>query len=367
MDKHLNSARDRRGLGPRKTAALIATFALALVMAYYGWTAGFGMFVIGTMLYMVPHLFGVDNKKLLGAYGIAFMAVALAVGIGISAPAVVADRDVPPADDAFSDITCTYSDGITYVTAVYAGELGEGEAVLLSYGVTGIGFTERQIYGVRLDRTAFSEAVHDPVGGTTAIAGEFGLDPDVLHLVGLGVLVDDEVVDETYNWFLTGSFEGDASGIYLSGVGMSIGQVMLVFFAILIFSTLMRRSLGRTRERMEQEGRLYPVGYGRCDNCRAIVLPGEVNCRKCGAYIDRPDEMKPDKHDMVTCSECGAEVTPDAEKCPRCGVVFEDTVVEYIDPPTMPPTMQLPVICPECGTLLPPGTGFCPKCGRETE
>ncbi len=47
-------------------------------------------------------------------------------------------------------------------------------------------------------------------------------------------------------------------------------------------------------------------------------------CRKCGAYIDVPDELRHKKDDYFQCSECGAEVPGDSTVCPKCGAKFDE-------------------------------------------
>ncbi|MDR0791321.1 MAG: zinc ribbon domain-containing protein [Methanomassiliicoccaceae archaeon] len=101
--------------------------------------------------------------------------------------------------------------------------------------------------------------------------------------------------------------------------------VLILPFLLLSLLTLwMRKNLEKTRERLEKEGRLYPQGYGRCKRCGSMVLPGEISCRKCGEYVDVPEEMRVKKVNYFECSECGREVPPDAGVCPYCGEAFEE-------------------------------------------
>ncbi|MCL2786289.1 MAG: zinc ribbon domain-containing protein [Methanomassiliicoccaceae archaeon] len=99
--------------------------------------------------------------------------------------------------------------------------------------------------------------------------------------------------------------------------------LVLPFVLIVMIVWWMRRNLERTRERLEREGRLYPQGYGRCSRCGTVVLPGEVCCRKCGEYIDVPEDLRVKKANYFECSECGREVPEDAGVCPYCGEAFE--------------------------------------------
>ena len=100
--------------------------------------------------------------------------------------------------------------------------------------------------------------------------------------------------------------------------------IVLPFVLLALITIWMRKNIEKTRERLEKEGRLYPVGYGRCKRCGTIVLPGEICCRKCGEYIDVPEEMRVKKVNYFECSECGREVPEDAGVCPYCGEVFDD-------------------------------------------
>ena len=156
------------------------------------------------------------------------------------------------------------------------------------------------------------------------------------------------------------------------------GMAVVVFYMVLILTTLMRRSLEKTRARMEAEGRLYPQGYGRCKECGMLVLPGETVCRKCGAYIDIPDEIKEKmkrKVEYTVCSECGAEVPMDARRCPKCGASFdEDTEEVEVEATDAEITKRIEkqirdgeetFECSECGAKVPADANVCPQCGAK--
>ena len=160
-----------------------------------------------------------------------------------------------------------------------------------------------------------------------------------------------------------GASSSDIYTASLNGMWMYTAMVAIMFFMILIFSTIMRRSAEKTRQKMEADGRLYPQGYGRCKECGAMVLPGEVTCRKCGAYIDVPDELRAHKKDYFVCEECGAEVPKDADVCPKCGAKFDavENEVQHVDGTV--DVSEETFECSECGAIVPANATRCPKCG----
>ena len=105
---------------------------------------------------------------------------------------------------------------------------------------------------------------------------------------------------------------------------VNVFAVVLPFTLLALITWWMRQRIEKVRERLEKEGRLYPPGYGRCKRCSAVVLPGEICCRRCGEYIDVPEELRVKKVNYFECSECGREVPEDASICPHCGESFDD-------------------------------------------
>jgi|GEM_PF-2506776 len=145
-------------------------------------------------------------------------------------------------------------------------------------------------------------------------------------------------------------------------------NIVVFFFLIVLITTWMRSNLEKTRARLEAEGRLYPQGYGRCKECGTIILPGEVVCRKCGAYIDVPDEIKVKKVEYFECSDCGKEVPLSSDKCPFCGAAFEDDIEdETVAEAEKGPKNEVTFTCSECGKQVPESASVCPHCGEKFE
>jgi len=139
------------------------------------------------------------------------------------------------------------------------------------------------------------------------------------HAITYASLLYASVILMLYTLF--GNPAGDETGRFLL---FTFVFTTLPFLLIALMNIWMRKNLEKVRERLEKEGRLYPQGYGRCKRCGTVVLPGEISCRRCGEYIDVPEELRVKKVNYFECSECKREVPEDAGVCPYCGEVFED-------------------------------------------
>ena len=131
--------------------------------------------------------------------------------------------------------------------------------------------------------------------------------------------------------YLSDRFIVDADASFIKVLSQVFVVLVLPFLLLSLLTWWMRMNLEKTRARLEKEGRLYPQGYGRCKRCGSLVLPGEVSCRKCGEYIDVPEELRVKKVNYFECSECGREVPQDAGVCPYCGEAFEGDLEESSD------------------------------------
>ena len=200
--------------------------------------------------------------------------------------------------------------------------------------------------------------------------GTVAVDSSKLYYVFLAFLNDDGEVNTSAMSHVTLTYfdyHGNVSDYTVKGAIWAVGMVAVFFFIVLGVTTFMRMRLAATRKKMEAQGRLYPQGYGRCNFCGAIVLPGQVNCPKCGAYIDRPESMKPHKKDYFVCSVCGCEVSPDMKECPKCGAQFdgEENVVTHKDGTS--DVSEETKTCPNCGKSIPANSARCPNCGKKVE
>ena len=358
-------------LSLRQMLGLIAAFALALFLTLYGFgysCACFGMLIIAIILLMLPKMLGIENIKLMTLVGALFAVSAILIGGLVLAPAVVEGNQGSPSDNEyFANTVFTYtSDGIEIKTDLLKDV--DTHKVYFKYGeVRGIAFGG----GVNV---VIDKETELPITGTVAeTAASIPLDRDKLYIGYLTMTKTDDSGDEvddaeshTFWRFLTGAYDGDITPLCLYGCFFATLYIVVVYFMIMFLSHIMRGRMEKTREKMEKEGRLYPKGYGRCDRCGAMVLPGEVNCRKCGAYIDRPDEMKPEKKDFFECSECGAEVPSDAKQCPKCNAAFdEDDEFEVVHADGKTETTKEAFACRECGAAVPGTASFCSKCGAK--
>ena len=339
-------------------------FAL-LIMCFLGSTI-IGWILAAAICYLIAHLFHNSHKQkaILGAVTCILIVV---IGGAEMAPAAM-ENYKDSADrvdtDYFKDVTLAYDEatGSLTVTTTITGDL-EGYTPAIGYAnVTMI------VYGgVYTDAVVGSMDFYDIHTGSYTFAD---WDISKLHYLILALASDEDgkLKAEKGTVGFTDAAITDDDGSHIGWVGSiyAMGFFALIFFAITLGSWFFRGRMKKTRQKMEEQGRLYPQGYGRCTNCGAIVLPGEVECRKCGTYIDRPDEMKPKKVDYFRCTNCGAEVPAMAEVCPKCGATFteEETEVVHADGSV---TVEETFTCPDCGTAVPPGTeGYriCPKCGK---
>jgi len=358
-------------LTPKQLMMLILTIVFALLLTFMGIGNScicFGFLIIGVILYMLPRMFGMENIRLMTLVGVIFAVLAILIGGIVMAPGVVHNNEGTPADNNyFSDVQYTYtSDGVDINLTLSDNYNPSTDSVSFVYGeVQGITFT-----GINSTFNTDAPLTVSPTNDSASLS--LTLDNSKLYAGYLAYYITDtdgNTVNHTdsNDWnILTGAFHGSITSLGLYGCALLVLDIMIVFFLIMIFSNLLRGRMERTRDKMEKEGRLYPQGYGKCEECGSVVLPGEVKCRKCGAYIDRPPEMKPDKKDFFECSDCGAEVPWDAKKCPKCGAEFdEDEEFEVTHPDGTVETTNESIVCPECGAVIPSTASFCTKCGAK--
>jgi ribosomal protein L40E len=362
MSISLSSSAKKMDLDPKKIAVLLITFIVATVMTLYGWSMNcFGMFLIGVGLYMVPHLVGINSLKLLTAYGAMFTVIVILIGSFVIAPGIVNTYDSPVDNEkTFYDVDVKYEGDDVIVNAYMKGDVGIHKVQLQTYKVEGVNYNNI----VPGSKKAFDlKTSYDAAKDVTAISGTCTLDDDSLYAGLLIITKTNDKGEEVQNvdfksnlWIFKDLYKGDLTQLCLYGIFMATLPIIIIFFMILYFSAFMRMRLEKAREKMEKEGRLYPKGYGKCDACGHVVLPGETNCRKCGAAIERPEEVKPHfSNSTFTCSDCGAVVPEEATVCPKCGASFDEE-----------PEVRFSIVtCPRCGIEIPEGAEFCPKCGKD--
>jgi len=365
---------------------MAAALILGMLFLYSGiYSVMCGSFVIGIFLYIIPKSFGADWKKL-AAFGVIFLVAGSMFGAyAVTKPAFLGQEEKQDAGD-FRGVYVTPSGGSSEFYAEY--DLGEGQRIEMKL------WESEMIYMGSVVPKGDARTV-------TAISEESphrfitDLEDGKIYIYRFAVLDADSKAVKESAVFMGPITAGDSSftmscitgNLYFVGV-----YIMLIFYLILLFTTWMRSSLEKTRARLEAEGRLYPRGYGRCKTCGSLVLPGEVVCRKCGEYIDVPDEFKPKKVDYFVCSECGREVPADADACPSCGESFDDEETEIF---TLPDNSERggnrrggsgnesgeggtpkgrsgedkvqKFVCSKCGSRVPADADTCPACGEEFE
>lgn len=360
----------KKVLGPVTVAQLVAMVVLLivspLILSFGGFGSSFiGWLIVAVLAYMVIHVLKADVKTK-AAYGVVLGVVCILFGAFVAAPTYVDNIGNETVSDhgAFSSVTyISEEDG----TVTASGTLNDGD---YSHHTPYLAYADVKMVGfgsVYFDHYDYEKM---DVNGTS-VTKTISVDPSKLYTLVL--VLADENGDGSYDvdrgsssTATVTSFTGvDTGSICLKGAAYCVMFVLVFYYLILVFSTILRRKIGGERKKMEESGRLYPQGYGRCQKCGAIVLPGEVRCRKCGAYIDRPESMKPKKVDYFQCSACGAEVPADATVCPKCGARFDSVENEVSHTDGTVNVSEETMECPACGKEVPKNADFCPFCGKK--
>lgn len=373
---------DLRALSTKQRVAIIAAIAIALILEVLGLGAScLGFLVIAVVLYMIPHLLKVTSVKVKAFTGAVFIVVSLLVGV-FAYMTVPEDYDgYSRGDDAsIRNPDLVDSDGVYTFTfevnpdSVEVGDSWEvhvysGDVSMVSFGVPLSLANKVDHYLAPSELTETTESGW--YSGTLVLSGFIDGKLEFVRVLIEKITYEDgeernEALADMGAYYDTGVSYSDSLIICFFGSGYSTLMISILFFVILGFSAFFRGKAEKERTKMEAEGRLYPKGYGLCKNCGTVVLPGEVVCRKCGAYIDVPDEMRPKKKDFFTCSVCGAEVPGDAVECPKCGARFdEETETEVEHPDGTVDVTDETVPCPHCGESIPSNADWCPKCGKK--
>ncbi len=346
-------------LSTKQLIGIIAAIAIALVLEALGFASMcIGFLIVAVLLYMIPHLLGVTSVKIKAIVGVIFIILSILLGtfgyMGINH-----DMAGMINEDSKYVQSVSYDETTGTLTMVLVPVEDKEFKPVVKYGtVSGIAFGAVRSTDSQTMDIEYVEKSPTSYKGTA----DLNLPSGKLCLVT--IYVDSDMKTGKSFTVDTGISDGDMMGICFVGSAYITAYIAAMYFIILIFSALMRRSLGKTRAKMEEEGRLYPQGYGRCKKCGAVVLPGEINCRKCGEPIDVPEEFRPKKKDKFVCSECGCEITEDAKICPKCGKVFDEDVeneVHHADGTVDTSTEVFE--CSECGAKVPANAKRCPKCG----
>lgn len=349
-------------LDSKQILGLIIGFATSfafLITGYYQLFTCMAVLIIPAILYLVPHFFKVKDLRVMVMHGVVFTVVALLAGGLYSAPTFIDNNSEFTATENFTDAVVTDTANGYDITVMFDSTLSLTPNAEL-FVIEKVGFST--VNGPK-DATVLV-----PTTSTiNTISYSFTVD-DQLHLIQFFTTdTDNKRTEQTFLFLTTHTSESNKNSAIWTGAGYELGLFMLLYFMILFLTYSMRASAKKTQARMVEQGRLYPEGYGRCVECRAIVLPGEVSCRKCGKYIDVPEEMKPNKKDFFTCSDCNAEVPADADVCPKCGVEFDDIEIEVEHADGTIEISSSTFKCPVCGLDVPPTAKFCPKCGETFE
>ena len=312
---------------------VIVALGLGVLLMYLGIfneCCGLGYLLIACVALYIPKMFGMTNTKYLAVFGVVFFLVIAAVGaFAVSKPMFENNSDVSSFDDGgFSNVEIKIVGDGADITVSYSGT--EANPSVYVYQVKNVTY---QMVSKTSDEVSRHALTYDDASQKYK-AHVDDLPSTFVYQIKFGTGDDVEKQDLTSYVYYTGAAsDSDIQKFCIVYNAYTSGIIIILFFLMMVLTAWSRKNLEKTRARMEAEGRLYPQGYGRCKDCGSIILPGETCCRKCGAYIDVPDELRHKKVDMVECSECGAEIPEDAKVCPKCGAVFdEEEEIVYVEP-----------------------------------
>ncbi len=341
---------------------VILTLGLGFLLMWLGWfneCCGLGYLLVAVVALYIPKMFGLTKTQYLVVFGVVFFVFITAIGaFVISKPMFEKDSDYASYNDGgFSNLNIVVdTNGDLDVTVTFSGtadtiKFDLDQVQLVSYQMIRKTTSDEYKYTM----TSAGSGVYTVHISKDRVPANFVYQYRFEKVTG-------EQTDVTKSSYYLGvTNDSEITKFCLIYNAYTAGIIIVLFYLMMILTAVSRRNLEKTRARMEAEGRLYPQGYGRCKECGSIVLPGETCCRKCGAYIDVPDELRHKKVDMVQCSECGAEIPEDATVCPKCGAKFdEDEEIVYVDSES-DEKMQ----CSDCGSVIPADATVCPKCGAK--
>ena len=293
---------------------------------------GLGYLLVACVALYIPKMFGLTKTQFLVIFGVVFFLIVTAVGaLAFSKPMFENDSDYQSYNDGgFSNLTITTAaDGGLDISVSFS-----GTADTLKFDLDQVQFvTYKMIRKTNSDEYKYQLTETSAGSGIwTAHIDKSKVPSNFVYQYRFEKTTGEQTDITKSSYYLGMTNDSELNRFCLVYNAYTGGMITVLFFLMLILTAISRKNLEKTRARMEAEGRLYPQGYGRCKECGSIVLPGETCCRKCGAYIDVPDELRHKKVDMVECSECGAEIPEDATVCPKCGATFdEEEEIVYVE------------------------------------
>ena len=308
---------------PAMILGLLITLGLAiLVLAYLNVInqscCSLGYLLLACVGLYVPKFFGVTKTQYLAMFGVVLFIVLTVAGAFVYSKPIYEGR---------SDYRSFDSEGFSNVNFEYA-----GDSLTVTVDYTGTGTVTAHLFKVELGLGDSQEFKATMTGSGSYTCTFANIPRDFVYQYYFDSTDGETVTKSTSGYYLDIIDDSQLTKYFYVHSLVNCFIIIVIFYLMLFLTAIMRKNLEKTRARMEAEGRLYPQGYGRCKECGSIVLPGETCCRKCGAYIEVPDELRHKKVDMVECSECGAEIPEDAKVCPKCGAVFdEEEEIVYVD------------------------------------
>ena len=252
-DSHRAPVEGFMGSTPAQILGIVLALATVTGMMAAGIYRVFCLFsMVGIVLFIIPKIFGVKDVKVLTVMGIVFLIFSSLLGAFAFTVPTLEDNDESDMTGDFSNLTIVeQADGTYTVTVSYTGT----QTGTMKMYTPQIGTTSYKVVSIgRVDPVDMSGS------GTTYTYAGLSLPSGELHAIYFEIGPEDSVESSDTVNITANISHSDIVKHAVKWNFYATGLTVMVFFLVLILTSWMRRSLEKTRARMEAEGRLYPQG-----------------------------------------------------------------------------------------------------------
>ncbi len=252
-----------RKVGPLTLGQILGMLLGALIGLFILNIGGMGRSLIGWLIiavavYMVPHLLGLTSPKKKAVYGAVFAVIAIAVGGALVGPDYIDDNSGTHFGEhgSFTQIDYAYEGDQVTVSVTFTGK--DGEVPTVAYAPIDL-VSFRSLYIV--DAQVLTAMT---VSGSSATA-VLTLDSSQLYYlcVVMATVNDDgtftaDADTASYATLADQAYSGNGYEYTFTGAAFCLLYIMVIFYMILAFSTLMRRKINKARKRLSRTAGCTP-------------------------------------------------------------------------------------------------------------